>query len=125
MHILVVADEAWVLDEVHSALGESRYRITDVSDPQAAVETAREAGPDAAVVDMQVASMGGMAVARALREAAGAGTIGPTPTILLLDRGADAFLAGRSGAAGWVRKPFTAFELREALDALAAPTSAE
>jgi DNA-binding response OmpR family regulator len=38
------------------------------------------------------------------------------PVILLLDRDADAFLAGRSGAVAWVRKPFSAHDLRAAVD---------
>jgi AmiR/NasT family two-component response regulator len=39
------------------------------------------------------------------------------PVVLLLDRNADAFIAKRAGAAAWVRKPFTAFELRSAVAA--------
>jgi DNA-binding response OmpR family regulator len=37
------------------------------------------------------------------------------PVVLLLDRQADTFLAGRSGADAWVTKPFTASALRAAI----------
>ena len=54
--------------------------------------------------------MGGMAITRSIRE-----LDEPTPVVMLLDREADAFLAGRSGASGWVVKPFSAFALRTAI----------
>jgi DNA-binding response OmpR family regulator len=59
-------------------------------------------------------------VVRAIREASGSGDIPPTATLLLLDRRADAFLAGRAGADAWIQKPFGAFELRDAVDTLVA-----
>jgi CheY-like chemotaxis protein len=39
---------------------------------------------------------------------------------VLLDRDVDAFIARRAGAAGWVRKPFSTPELRQAIDGAAA-----
>lgn len=116
--ILVVADAAWVINDVNAALGEERYTIHEVVDPRAAVDAVRERMPAAVIVDLQVGSMGGMAVTRAVRGAFTTDTATPPPVILLLDRDADAFLAGRSGAAAWVRKPFSSTELRMALDHL-------
>lgn len=65
---------------------------------------------------MQTGTMGAMAVTRAVRAA------GPNrpPVIVLLDRDADAFIARRAGAAGWVRKPFSTPELRQAIEGVAA-----
>jgi DNA-binding response OmpR family regulator len=78
-------------------------------------QAAKEFEPDVVVVDLQVGSMGGMAVARMLREAEFLNEIAAAPIVLLLDRAADAFIAGRSAADAWLVKPFTPQELRAAL----------
>jgi hypothetical protein len=46
---------------------------------------------------------------------AASGDADQIPVTILLDRHADAFLAGRSGAANWVEKGYTSTELRNAL----------
>ena len=114
MRYLVVTDEPWVRNEVRAALSIGDVELIDHDDPGTAAETALATGVDAVIVDLQVASMGGMAVARAVRGAEP--EQGALPVVLLLDRAADLFLAGRAGANGWVVKPFTAAELREALE---------
>ena len=60
--------------------------------------------------------MGGMAIIRALKEDAAIEQTAALPVVLLLDRSADAFLAKRAGADAWVQKPFTPFELRNAVE---------
>ena len=115
-HVLVVADEPWVINDVRASLGEPRFSLTEHDDARSAIDACQSEDVDAVVVDLQVRSMGGMAIIRAIREVAGDG--GPLPTILLLDRRADAFLARRAGAGAWIHKPFTAFELRGAIDGL-------
>lgn len=114
-NVLVVADAAWVLNEVRAALSEPGTTITEESDPQAVTATAAGGDFDAAVIDLQVGSMGGMAIARALKDDAHARGTPPLPMVLLLDRRADAFLAKRAAADAWVQKPFTPFELRRGL----------
>ncbi|MEN8234807.1 MAG: response regulator [Actinomycetota bacterium] len=108
--VLVVADEPWVRNEVHAALSIGSNELIDHDDPATVAETARDESVDVVVVDLQVASMGGMAMTRAMREQAE-----PIPVIMLLDREADTFLAGRAGATAWVTKPFTAAALRAAV----------
>lgn len=115
--VLVVADEPWIRNEVLAALSAPGYELIHEEDPRLAVARAEEEQPDAAVVDLQVGSMGGMAITRSLRAAAPVDG-GAVPVVLMLDRSADAFLAKRSGAGAWVRKPFTAFELRGAIESL-------
>lgn len=111
---MVVADAPWVRNRVRAVLG-GRAELMEITDP-AQVEQMESPQAEAALVDMQVGSMGGMAVIRALKGALPAGA----PIILLLDRRADEFLARRAGADGWLLKPFTAQELRSALGAAAA-----
>jgi DNA-binding response OmpR family regulator len=116
--ILLVADLPWVTDAVRAALADTAADLTVATDPAAATVLALEKGAEVVLVDLQVGSMGGMAVARALRAAARIAGTTPPAVGLLLDRDADAFLAGRSGAGGWIRKPFTAVELRGLVERL-------
>ena len=108
-----MSDTASVTDRVHTALAGSDVVIVDHPDPETASQTAYESQVDSVVVGMQVGAMGAMAVARAMRAASGGAD--PIPVTILLDRHADAFLAGRSGAANWVDKGYTNAELRMAL----------
>jgi DNA-binding response OmpR family regulator len=85
------------------------------ADPRVVVEATTNHPPAAVIIDMQVGSMGGMAVVRRLREAMAMNQIEPTRLILLLDRSADRFLAQRAGADVGLLKPFTAQELRGAI----------
>ena len=108
--VLVVADDPWVVSDVHAALSIGANELIDHDDPSTAAKAAADESVGAAVVDLQVASMGGMAIIRSLRDSSN-----PVPAVLLLDRDADTFLAGRSGARAWVVKPFTASDLRSAV----------
>lgn len=127
--ILLVADVPWVRNEVFASVTAPDFEVDHLEDPKAAAARAVDGGYDAAIVDLQVGSMGGMAVARDIRERAGMGGRDPVPVIMLLDRAADAFLARRAGAAAWVAKPFDAFAMRnalaQALGATPVPTAAE
>lgn len=110
--ILVLADEPWVRNEVHAALSQPEYSLIDHEDPETAAQTVRDAGAAAVITDLQVGSMGGVAVTHAVRDTT---SDRPVPVIVLLDRAADVFLARRAGAAGWITKPFTAQQLRATL----------
>ena len=114
--ILLVADVAWIVNDVRAALSEARFTVSTVDDPRTVAGLVSESTPDVLLVDFQVGSMGGMALTRAVRDDAATSNGTRPPVILLLDRDADAFLAGRSGADGWVRKPFSSDALRSAID---------
>jgi DNA-binding response OmpR family regulator len=116
--ILLVADASWVVGDARSAFGEGDFDLEVLDDPRDAAPLWSERRFDAVVVDLQVGSMGGMAVTRAIRDAAAAAGAEPPPILLLLDREADAFLAGRAGADAWVRKPCAAGDLRTAVESL-------
>ena len=110
---LLVTDSEWVRNDVHAALSLGDWEIADLDDPQRTVEQVSNLEADVVLVDMQVRSMGGMAVIRDIR-----GVLDEESrprTVLLLDRSADEFLARRAGADASVIKPFTAHALREAV----------
>jgi DNA-binding response OmpR family regulator len=119
-NILLVADLPWVTNAVEAALAGAGHHLTITADPKAAAALCREAGAELCLVDLQVGSMGGMAVVRDLRDAAAGAAAQPPATAILLDREVDAFLARRSGANAWLTKPFGAFDLRRLVDRLLA-----
>ena len=116
---LVIADARWVVDEVASALSFGDWKIETLADPRAAAATVKETLPEVVIVDLQVHSMGGMAIIRAIRELFQDSP--PPRTVLLLDRSADTFIARRARADASVVKPFTASELRAAVVPAAIP----
>jgi DNA-binding response OmpR family regulator len=113
--ILLVADDDWVRNDVEAALLDPDVKLTVESDPRAAAGLVRDERFDWAIVDLQVGSMGGMAVVRMLRSAIVGGDIADLGIVLLLDREADTFLAKRAGADAALVKPFTAQQLRSRL----------
>ncbi|HEX9761506.1 MAG TPA: response regulator [Acidimicrobiia bacterium] len=109
--LVLVADAPWVANEVKAALATDAWQVIEVADPRDATATIEATGPSVVIVDMQVASMGGMALLRDIRQ-----TLDPRPRlVLLLDRSADTFLARRAGADASVLKPIDSGRLRRAL----------
>lgn len=110
---LVVTDSNWVLNDVEASLAVASWEISSIDDPRTVAESVAGSPPDVVIVDMQVGSMGGMAVIRAIR-----GAVDPHDLprlVLLLDRSADRFIAKRALADTSVLKPFSGSELREAV----------
>jgi DNA-binding response OmpR family regulator len=119
MKVLLVVDAPWTRNEAVAALSDADTVVREVSDPRVVAQVAAEFEPDVVVVDLQVGSMGGMAIARSLREAEFAREIPATTIVLMLDRKVDEFLARRAAADAWVIKPFTPQQLRAAIDSAA------
>ncbi len=117
MHVLIATDADWVLREILAALsdGETSFDVCRNGKDVTAAVTARL--PDVAVLDLQIGSMGGMAVTMALRLDESAGALPHVPVVMLLDRVADVHLARRSGAEAWLVKPLDALRLRRAVKA--------
>lgn len=115
--ILVAADAAYVRDDVIAALA-GEYDILVVTEGRDVRRAVMEHNVHMAVVDMQMGSMGGIAVTMDLRLEESGGRIGHVPVLLLLDRRADVFLARRAGAEGFLVKPMSPLKLRRAVAAL-------
>ena len=86
----------------------------------ATVEAKVDAGEDVdvAIFDLQIGSMGGMAVTMSMRLDESSGRLPHVPVVMLLDRIADVHLAKRSGADGWLVKPLDPLRLRRAVRAV-------
>lgn len=116
MHVLIATDADWVLDEVRSALEGAGTTFTVCRNGREVAPVVTSNPPDVAILDLQIGSMGGMAVTMALRLDESAGAIGHVPVVMLLDRTADVHLARRSGAESWLVKPLDPLSLRRAVD---------
>ena len=120
MHILIATDAQWVLNEIQAVLGSSSTTIQVVTNGRLVSPAVAERTPDIAILDMQVGSMGGMAITMDLRLDYSSGALPNVPILMLLDREADVHMARRSGANGWIIKPLDALRLRKAVNAIAA-----
>jgi len=116
-HYLVATDADWILEQVQAALGgpDTTWTVCRTGkDVRGAVADATTP-VDAALLDLQIGTMGGMAVTLDLRLEESGGRLPHVPVVMLLDRSADVFLAQRSAAEGWLIKPLDAIRLRRAL----------
>jgi DNA-binding response OmpR family regulator len=78
----------------------------------------RERTPDLVVLDLQIGSMGGMAVTMSLRLDESSGALPHVKVLMLLDRRADIHLAKRCAADGYLVKPFNPLTLKRAARAI-------
>jgi DNA-binding response OmpR family regulator len=120
VHILIATDAQWVLNEIQAVLGSSSTTIQVVTNGRLVAPAVAERTPDIAILDMQVGSMGGMAITMDLRLDHSSGALPNVPILMLLDREADVHMARRSGANGWIIKPLDALRLRKAVNAIVA-----
>jgi DNA-binding response OmpR family regulator len=125
MRVLLAADADWVVDEIVAALGGPDVSFTVCTEgrevSRVVADRARDGEPfDIGIFDLQIGSMGGMAVTLALRLDESAGVMPHVPVIMVLDRVSDVFLARRSGADGWMIKPLDPLRLDRAVKVVVA-----
>ena len=121
--VLVATDIDAVADEVDAAVADESTTVIRLRAGAEVGPAVAEHRPDMVVLDLQIGTMGGMAVARHLRAEAEMGRLPDTSILMLLDREADIFLARRSETDGWLVKPLDSFRLRRATRALLAGES--
>src|SRR5438105_9106175 len=118
--VVVASDANWVRDHVRAALCGPGFELIEVERGRDVRKVVADRKPDLAIVDLQIANMGGMAVALDLRLEESGGRLPHVPILLLLDREADRFLARRSAADAMLVKPIDAGTLRRTVKALLA-----
>lgn len=119
MHVILATDADWLIDEVVAALGGPDTSFTVCREGRMVAGLVSERTPDLVVLDMQIGTMGGIAVTMDLRLDESAGTLPHVPVLMLLDREVDVHLARRSGSDGWLVKPLDSLRLRRASRAIA------
>ncbi len=121
MHILIAADADYVVNEVTAALGGPDVRFTVCRNGRSVVGVVKQSLPDLAVLDLQIGSMGAMAVTMDLRLDESAERLPRAKVLMLLDRAADVHLAKRCDADGWLIKPLSPLALKRAARLILSP----
>jgi two-component system response regulator PrrA len=118
--ILVAADAEWVRNQVRTAFVGPGQQVVEVTRGQAVKGAVDEHDPDLVVLDMQIANMGGVAVAIDLRNEESGGRLPHSTILLLLDREADRFIAARADVDAVLVKPVDPGTLRRTAKSLLA-----
>ncbi len=118
--LLIATDSPAIFEEVSSAVEEPGVALRWARAGRAVLPALMQRPADLVVTDLQIGSMGGLAIAMDMALEAGAGRLPTTPVLVLLDRRADVFLCKRTGVAGWLLKPLDPLRTRAAVQALLA-----
>jgi DNA-binding response OmpR family regulator len=110
--VLVAEDDADILELIAHRLATAGYDVVTVPDGEQALRVARERRPDLAVLDVTMPKLTGCDVTRALKADHRTSRM---PVILLTARVQESDVAAGldAGADDYLRKPFSAAELRE------------
>jgi CheY-like chemotaxis protein len=111
--LLVVDDEADMLENIARILGRNRYRCLQATSAQAALGLLEREHPDLLLTDLRMPGTDGLALLRQVRR------LSPgLPVVIITAFATDAGAreAREAGAAGYLAKPFTARELLLAID---------
>jgi DNA-binding response OmpR family regulator len=112
--VLIATDAQWLDRELRAILAGPSTTIRSVQRGADVLGALKEQLADLVILDLQIGNMGGMAICHELRLEEGAGRLGHSAILMLLDRRADVFLARRTAADGWLVKPLDPIRLRRA-----------
>jgi DNA-binding response OmpR family regulator len=121
VHILVATDADYVLHDITAALGGPDVSFTVCRNGRDVAGVVEDRTPDLVVLDLQIGSMGGMAVTMSLRLDESSGRLPHVNVLMLLDRAADIHLAKRCAADGYLVKPVDPLTLKRAARAILNP----
>ncbi len=122
--IMVASDARWIREQVRTAFVGPGQQVIEVEHGREVRDAVGREHPDLVILDLQIGSMGGFAVAIDLHLEATAGRVPAAPILLLLDREADRFLAKRADADAALLKPIDAGVLRRTAKTLLAERAA-
>lgn len=112
--ILIVDDEAALVDLVRSYLAREQYEVLTAADGHTALDLARTAQPDLVVLDLMLPGLDGLEVCRQLRQFSDAYVLMLTARTEELDK----ILGLTVGADDYLTKPFSPRELVARIKAL-------
>jgi DNA-binding response OmpR family regulator len=117
-NVLLASDLASLRLELRTMLEGPDVTIEEASTGPDTIKRVKEGGVDLVIADLQIGSMGAMAICLELRHLESYGGAEPVSVLMLLDRRPDVFLARRSGAEGFIVKPLDPQRIRAAVRAL-------
>ena len=117
-NVLIASDLPALRAELRSMLEAPDTQIIEVASGPEVRALVTTQTIDLAILDLQIGSMGAMAICLDLRHEESYGAAPHVPVLMLLDRRPDVFLARRSGAEGFVVKPLDPLRDRRAVRAL-------
>jgi DNA-binding response OmpR family regulator len=117
-HVLIASDLSSLRADLRSMLESPDVTVEEASSGPEVRNAVQRGGIDLAIVDLQIGSMGAMAICLDLRHEESYGAADHVPVLMLLDRRPDVFLARRSGAEGFIVKPLDPLRVRRAVRAL-------
>lgn len=118
--VLIASDLAALRLELRTMLEGPDLVIEEAASGPEVLDIVRDGGIDLAILDLQIGSMGAMAICLEMRNEESYGAAEAVPVLMLLDRRPDVFLARRSGAEGFLVKPLAPGRVRAAVRALLA-----
>jgi DNA-binding response OmpR family regulator len=116
--VLIASDLTSLRLELRTMLEGPDLFIEEASNGPDVLTRVKEGGVDLVIADLQIGSMGAMAICLELRHLESYGAAEPVSVLMLLDRRPDVFLARRCGAEGFVVKPLDPQRMRSAVRAL-------
>lgn len=116
--VLLASDLSSLRHELRTTLEGPDLIVEEVANGKDVIARVERGGVDLVILDLQIGSMGGMAICMELRNEESYGAAEPVAVLMLLDRRPDVFLARRSGADGFVVKPLDPQRMRSAVRAL-------
>lgn len=116
--VLIASDLASLRTELRTMLEGPDLLVEEAATGPDVLTRVKEGGVDLVIADLQIGSMGAMAICMELRHLESYGAAEPISVLMLLDRRPDVFLARRSGAEGFVVKPLDPQRMRSAVRAL-------
>ncbi len=106
-HVLVVSEDPKVREEARSGFPEE-FEVTVADDARQGIAEIKKRVPDVVIIDLQTGSAGGFALARDMSFDPASASV---PTIMLLEREQDRWLAAQAGAQVVHLKPVPVNEL--------------
>lgn len=121
MLVVIAEKDPHELGALASAFESPDCEVVTCYDGRVAMSLARERSPDAVVVASSLGSMGGFAASREIKTSAEAGEHREPKVVVLLEREADAWLAGWSRCDAWLVKPVDPLDVADLVQQLLSP----